>query len=455
MELKKIDFENFDIEELDFLDLMMIDIEGNIRHVSIAKGFINEKLFEEGIGFDASNLGFAKVTKSDMVAIPDKNMSFLEYKDEFSILHMFCDVVDPFDNSNVFAQYPRNIIKLTHKYLLENNIAENVKMLVELEFHVFDDVSYSSNFSHSYYQVMSSEGIGEYYDNQPRMRNNRGYHNIYPTEKYFTFRNQVVNVMESIGIPVKYHHHEVGTAQLEIELNFIGIDKVADYVTLSRWIIKNIAEENNLFVTFMPKPIYNMPGNGMHVHQFLEKDNKTLFVGDKEHGLSELALNYLSGILDHSLTGSLLAFTNPSTNSFKRLVPGFEAPISATFAKGSRSAAIRIPGYLKEDNVRIEFRTGDATANLYYSLSAMVLAGIDGILNKSNPIEKGYSSIDHLEDKQFPLSLDKVLLGLKNDNEYLLRVFPKDLIELWINNKSKEASYVYNAPTPQEYELYF
>ncbi|MDK2945690.1 glutamine synthetase family protein [Geotoga petraea] len=452
MILKKYDG---DLSSVDFLDMMMIDISGNMRHVSIAKSYITDNIFEEGIGFDASNLGFAKVTKSDMVAIPDMNKAFVEEKDGFKILHVFCDVVDPFDNERSFEHYPRNVIKNTVKYLNELGIADTAKLLVELEFHVFDEVRYSSAHNHSYYSLNSSEGIGESFGSLPRMPHDSGYHKLYPEEKYFTYRNTIVSILEGLGIPIKYHHHEVGIAQLEIEVNFMDLEEVADNISIAKWVIKQVANEMNLYVTFMPKPIYKMPGNGMHVHQFLVKDGKSLFVGDKEHGLSDIGLNYICGILDHALSGSLLAFTNPSTNSYKRLVPGFEAPISATYAKGSRSAAIRVPGYLKKNAVRIEYRTGDATSNFYYSFAAMVLAGVDGILNKLDPKERGYNSTDNMEDKIFPLDLDAVLNGLKQDHKYLEKVFPESLIEEWIKIKRKEANYVYNAPTPQEYELYF
>lgn len=452
MILKKYDG---NLSDIDFLDMIMIDISGNMRHVSLAKGYITDKIFKDGIGFDASNLGFAKVTKSDMVAIPDMEKAFIEEKDEFKILHVFCDVADPFDNEKVFEHYPRNVVKNTVKYLNELGIADTAKLLVELEFHVFDEVRYSSAHNHSYYSLNSSEGIGETFGSLPRMPHDSGYHKLYPEEKYFTYRNTIVSILEGLDIPVKYHHHEVGIAQLEIELNFMSLEEVADNISIAKWVIKQVADEMGLYVTFMPKPIYKMPGNGMHVHQYLEKEGKSLFTGEKEHGLSDLGLYYTCGILDHALTGSLLAFTNPSTNSYKRLVPNFEAPISATYAKGSRSAAIRVPGYLKKDEVRIEYRTGDATSNFYYSFSAMVLAGIDGILNKSDPKKRGYNSAENIEEKMFPLNLNSVLKGVKKDNEYLKKVFPEALIEEWIKIKSKEANYVYNAPTPQEYELYF
>ncbi|BBE31400.1 hypothetical protein OSSY52_15410 [Tepiditoga spiralis] len=445
---------NGDISKIDFLDLMMLDISGNIHHVSIPKGYISKKIFNEGIGFDASNFGFAHVNKSDMVAIPDMDTAFLEIKDEFNILHVLCNVEDPF-TGNIFEQYPRNIVKLTQKYLKDNNIADDAKMLVELEMYVFDNVEYSTSEDHSYYSLESEEGLGDNYNLSPRMGLKKGYHGLYPKEKYFSFRNNVVSTLEKANIPVKYHHHEVGLAQLEIELNFMSLLKVADNVSLAKWIIKNIANEMGLYVTFMPKPMYKMPGNGMHVHQFLEKNGESIFTGDALHGLSETALYYTCGLLDHSLTGSLLAFTNPSTNSFRRLVPGYEAPISATFAKGSRSAAIRIPGYLKGKDIRIEYRTGDATANIYYMASAMVLAGVDGINKKESPVDKGYHSAEEKSDMIFPLNLEKVLEGLEKDKEYLLKVFPEGLIKDWIKLKKEEAAYVYNAPTPQEFELYF
>ena len=252
---------------------------------------------------------------------------------------------------------------------------------------------------------------------------------------------------------MKYHHHEVSASQLEIELDFDSLAVVGDQVSIAKWIAVNIAKEHGLVLTFMPKPMYNVAGNGMHVHQFLEKDGKTIFAGTEKHGLTKEALSYTAGLLEHSLTGSLLAFSNPSTNSFKRLVAGFEAPIGATFAKGSREASVRIPAYLAKGEERIEYRTGDATANIYFFLSAMVLAGIDGIKKGKDPVKEGYSDPDN--GKIYPLNLNLVMDGLLKDNEYLLPVFPKELLENWAKNKKAEADYIYNAPTPQEYELYF
>lgn len=448
MELKKF---NGKLDGIDFLDLLMLDIYGSIRHVTIPKGYITKKVLAEGIGFDASNFGFAKVTNSDMVAIPDLTTGFVGTVEDKKVLHCLCDVVTT--DGVPFAQYPRNVVRATVDHLKKQKIADTAKMLVELEFYVFADVAYATDFGHSYYKVQSPEGIGEDYYDQPRFGIHRGYHRLPPDDRYFTFRNTVVALMESIGIPVKYHHHEVGAAQLEIELNFMPLLEAADGVTFAKWIIKSTAAEQGLFVTFMPKPIYKVAGSGMHVHQYLEKGGESLFPGKGLYNLSPLAHSYLCGILEHSLTGSLLALTNPSTNSYKRLVPGFEAPVNATFAKASRAAAIRIPGYLKGKDVRIEFRTGDATANTYYMLAAQVLAGIDGIRRKADPVKLGFDNTAN--EKSFPLNLRLVLDGLEKDRAYLLPAFPEQLLDLWIKIKRDEATHVYNAPTPQEYELYF
>ncbi|HNV36269.1 MAG TPA: glutamine synthetase, partial [Rectinema sp.] len=261
--------------------------------------------------------------------------------------------------------------------------------------------------------------------------------------------------MIDVGIPVKYHHHEVVAAQLEIELDFISMLKAGDAVSLAKWILRSEADELGLRVTFMPKPMYKVAGSGMHVHQFIEKLGASIFPGEELYGLSREGLSYTAGLLSHALTGSLLAFSNPSTNSYRRLVPGYEAPVSATFAHGSRAAAVRIPGYLGKGEARIEFRTGDATANVYYFLSAMLLAGLDGINNRLDPVALGFARETTSARHVFPTGLFDVLAGLKKDHGYLSAAFSEELVETWIAHKEKEASYVYNAPVPQEYELYF
>ncbi len=450
MELERF---NGRIEEADFVNLLMVDIAGNVRSVALPHTYACEKILNEGIGFDASNYGYAKVSSSDMVAIPDMSTAFFEIRGDYKMLHILCDVTST--ERETFDQYPRNVIRNTRKFLQDKGIADTAKVLVELEYYVFEDVEYSTGPDHAGYSVTSAEGFGEGYETGPRIGPHKAYHRMPPEDKYMDFRNETVHLMEIIGIPVKYHHHEVAISQLEIELDFMDIAKAGDQVSLAKWVIKQVAEEMGLYVTFMPKPLYKMPGSGMHVHQFLEKDGKSIFPGTKLFNLSEAGLSYTAGMLSHSLTGSLLAFACPSTNSYRRLVHGYEAPVSATFAKGSRAAAVRIPGYVKKEETRVEYRTGDASSNIYFFLSAMVLAGADGILNKADPVALGYQSQEAKDEYMFPLNLNTVLEGLEKDNEYLSPAFPSKLLELWIKAKRSEAEYIYNAPTAQEFELYF
>ncbi len=439
--------------DIDYLDFMMLDIYGSIRSVTIPKAYITEKVLKEGIGFDASNYGFADVTKSDMVAIPDMETAFTEERAGGHILHALCNV-RAMDGS-IFELYPRNVIANTMNLVRSKGIADDAKMLMELECHVLEDVNYATDFSHSYFRLQSAEGIGPDYYDLPRFNIHRGYHRSYPDDRYFDLRNKMAEALGAIGIPIKYHHHEVGAAQLELEFDFLSAPDAADKVAIAKWVIRNIAKENDVFVTFMPKPINKSAGNGMHIHQYLEKKGRSIFSGEALFGLSEVALHYTAGLLEHSLSGSLLAFTNPSTNSYKRLVPGYEAPVCATFAKASREAAVRIPGYLKKGDERIEYRTGDASANCHFMIAAMLLAGVDGIERKLDPVAKGYADAKTADARRFPLDLDSVLDGLLADHEYLDPIFPAELRDLWVSIKREEANHVYHAPTPEEYELYF
>jgi glutamine synthetase len=442
-----------DLDGIDFLSLLVIDIQGALRSVSLPRSYVSDKVLKNGIGFDASNFGYAQVHKSDMVAVPDLAGAFVQEKDGYRVLHAFCDVHTT--DGEAFAQYPRTVARKALEALRASGVGDEAKMLVELEFYVFDDVRHSTTVDHSYYFVESAEGIGEEYEDAPRLGLSKGYHRFAPEGRYDLLRNRAVEAMIACGIPVKYHHHEVGAAQLEIELDFIPLPRAADAVVLGKWIIRSCAEELGLFVTFMPKPMYKIAGSGMHVHQFVEKGGTSIFPGEGLYGLSETGLAYTAGLLSHALSGSLLAFSNPSTNSFRRLVPGYEAPVAATFAQASRAAAVRIPGYLKKGEARIEFRTGDATANTYYFLAAMLLAGLDGVRRGLDPVKLGYSSTKETPKNTFPTGLFHVLRGLGKDHDYLLPAFPRELIESWIEMKQKEAEYVYNAPVPQEYELYF
>jgi glutamine synthetase len=442
-----------DLAGIDYLSMLVIDIHGALRSVSLPKSYVDGRVITGGIGFDASNFGYAQVQRSDMVAVPDLSTAFVQERDGFRILHAFCDVLT--SDGQPFAQYPRTIARQALSHLRATGLADDAMMLVELEFYVFDSVAYSTTTAHSYYQVACAEGIGDAYADSPRFGLSKGYHRLPPDDRYAQLRDAAVRAMEQAGIPVKYHHHEVAAGQLEIELNFISLPRAADAVTLAKWIIRNIADEQGLHVTFMPKPMYKIAGSGMHVHQFLEDQARSLFPGDGLYGLSPTALSYTAGLLTHALSGSLLAWSNPSTNSYRRLVPGFEAPVAASLAQGSRAAAVRVPGYLRKGEARIEFRTGDATANVYYFLAAMLLAGLDGLQRQLDPVKLGYTTPKDSPRHTFPTGLFHVLAGLRKDNAYLSPVFPPELIDSWIAIKKQEAEYVYNAPVPQEYELYF
>ena len=444
---------NGDFAGIDYVSFILIDIDGRMRAVSLPSSYASEAVLQKGIGFDASNFGFAAVQASDMLAVPDLESAFVEQKDGFNILHAFCDVRA--SDGTEFSQYPRSVIRAARRALMESGLGDEVKMLVELEFYVFEDVRFSTTVDHSYYFLESSEGIGETYDDAPRVGLSKGYHRMAPEDRYQLLRNRAVKTMIDIGIPVKYHHHEMGAAQLEIELDFMSMAQAADAVSLAKWILRNEADELGLKVTFMTKPMYGVAGSGMHVHQYIEKDETSVFPGEGLYGLSEIGLAYTAGLLRHALSGSLLAFSNPSTNSYRRLVPGFEAPVNATFAQSSRAAAVRIPGYLGKGEARIEFRTGDATANVYYFLAAMVLAGLDGVRGGLDPVALGFAKEHHNAQRAMPIGLFHALAGLKRDRAYLASVFPDALIESWSARKEKEGAYVYNAPVPQEFELYF
>ncbi len=446
---------NGDWSKVNFLNLMMIDLRGNLRSVTLPREYATEKVLRDGIGFDGSNYGYAKVSNSDMVAVPDMGRALLERRGEFNTVHVFCDVVSATDERIPFEQYPRNVVRNAARYLRDKKIADDAKMLVELEYYAFDQVEYTIQPNRVGYSVATAEGLGDDFSSAPRFGLFDGYHRVSPEDRYRDFRDTTVELMGIAGVPVKYHHHEVAAGQLEIELEFTSMEKTADDVTLAKWIIRTVAREMGIFATFMPKPMNKVSGSGMHVHQFLARDGRSLFPGDGVANLSPLALSYTAGLLTHSQTGSLLAFTNPSTNSYRRLVPGFEAPVSATFAKGSRCAAVRIPSYLKKDSTRVEYRPGDASANVYFMLAGMVMAGCDGIAAQLDPVALGMNSAEILQEKIFPLNLNAVLDGLEKDHAYLRPVFPEQLIEQWIKVKREEAAYIYNAPTPQEYELYF
>ena len=453
--------------KIDFIDLKVVDISGRLRHVMLPGDRLDDSLFSEGVGFDASNFGYAAVEDSDMIMVPDPDTAFIDPFYEASTLSFLCDLIKTSDGKP-FMQYPRNVLKSAVGKLESIGAAEAI-FGPELEFHIFEGVSYDVATNGAGYRVEVSEGYWNsgILSNETRVDQKAGYHRCPPADSMAEFRNEVVLTLHKLGVPVKYHHHEVSSAQHEIELLFQKAVSSADSIVISKYVLQNLAYRHGLTVTFMPKPLFAEAGNGMHVHQFLrDSSERNLFSGDEYFGLSSMALSYTAGILFHSLSGSLLAFGNPSTNSYRRLVPGFEAPICAVFARGNRSAAVRIPGYVKDPaKARIEYRTIDASCNPYYGMAAMLCAGIDGVKQKMNPSEMGFgpieSNIYNLSEEErksirfFPSDLKAAINGLVEDNIYLQDTFPGDLISRWTVLKEKEIKYVNSVPSPAEFKLYY
>ncbi|MGL4484548.1 MAG: type I glutamate--ammonia ligase, partial [Anaerovoracaceae bacterium] len=386
--------------DIKMVDFMMIDIDGRWRHVTLPVERFNEDVLKDGIGFDGSNYGFAPVEKSDMVFVPDLSSAYVEPFMENKTLAMIGDVkVIDLPKNREFDQDPRNVAKHAEAYLKSTKIADEIRLGPEFEFHVFDHVSYSlapnkSGFEIDIEQAEWNKG-DDGFNLGYKVGNKAGYHAAPPQDALYDYRSRVCMLMENHGIGVKYHHHEVGgPGQLEIEVEFGGLTEMADKTMISKYIIKRQAIAEGLTATFMPKPIYNEAGNGLHVHMHMFKKGKPLFYDkDGYSQLSKEALWFIGGLLKHMW--ALCAFTNPSTNSFKRLVPGFEAPVTIGFATANRSSVIRIPAYAKApDKKRFELRNIDGTCNPYYAYAAILMAGIDGIKNKIDPVAEGNGPYD-------------------------------------------------------------
>ena len=457
------------------VDFKMVDIDGRWRHLSIPVERFTEKTMVDGIGFDGSNYGYAPVEKSDMVFVPNLDTAMVDEYVEIPTLTMMGDVYVIGEEENVpFDQYPRNVSMAAEKYMRDEGIADQYIIGPEFEFYLFDRVAYEAKEEAVFCEVDTAQaewnsGIVEGNSNKGyQVGRKKGYHADIPQDITYNTRAQRCMTMEDWGIKVKYHHHEVGgPGQVEIEVELGEMTEMADATMATKYIIKNTAIQHDRTATFLPKPIYNEAGSGLHVHMHMFKDGKPLFY-DKEgySGLSELALNFMGGLLKH--TRSLCAFTNPSTNSYKRLVPGFEAPVTIGFATANRSSVIRIPAYAKSPEAkRFELRNPDGTANPYYAYAAILMAGIDGIKNKIDPMTGGWGPYDFnlyelseeqkKEVKALPRSLMDALDALEEDHDYLTAggVFPEELIKIWIEKKREDAQLVNSIPHPAEFSLYY
>ena len=438
--------------DIQMVDFMMIDLNGRWRHLTIPAARFNENTMTAGIGFDGSNYGFAPIEKSDMVFIPDVTTAFMDSFSEIKTLCMIGDakIIDLPEN-RPFNQEPRNVAKRAEAYMRETGIADQILLGPEYEFFVFDEVGFSNNPNEAHFHVDANQAewnTGVEGSLGYKMGHKAGYHMALPQDVLYDFRSRVALLMEDHGIKVKYHHHEVaGPGQLEIEVEFGELTEMADKTMLAKHIIKNQAVREGKSATFMPKPIYGEAGNGLHVHILMFKDGEPLFYDENGYSqLSDTALHFIGGLLRH--VSALCAFTNPSTNSFKRLLPGFEAPVTVGFATANRSSVIRIPAYAKAPDVkRFEIRCADGTCNPYYAFAAILMAGLDGILNKIDPVAEGNGPYDfnlyELSDedkkkiKSLPRSLDEALDALEADHDFLTAgdVFPQELIDLCIENK--------------------
>lgn len=375
------------------------------------------------------------------------------------------------DENKPFNQEPRNVCKRAEEYMKELGVADTYLLGPEFEFYIFDSASYKNSPDESGFSIDTEEAFwnsGDSDSNGFQTPHQGGYHIAPPQDIHYDFRSRVSMLMEEQGIAVKYHHHEVGgPGQMEVEVEFGGMTEMADKTMLAKYIIKNEAVFEGRTATFMPKPIYGEAGSGMHVHMLMFKDGKPVFYDENGYsGLSQTAMYFIGGILKH--IAAICAFSNPSTNSYKRLLPGFEAPVTIGFATANRSSVIRIPAYAKTpDKKRFELRNPDATCNPYYCYAAILMAGLDGIKNKIDPVAEGYGPYDfnlfNLSDEEkakikgLPKSLGSAIKALAADNEFLTAggVFPKELIDIWIANKRKDLKRHVAMPTPMEYEMYF
>ncbi len=439
--------------DIEFIDLKTIDLVGRLHHITIPALLFSEKTLTEGTGFDGSSYGFAKVEESDMVQIPDTSTMFIDPFREKKVLSFFVNVHLTDEKRTRYPHDVRYIAQKAEQCLKESGIADTSFWGPEFEFHILHNASFKNSAHECSFVIESHEQIS-----------GNAYHACNPHELYVDFRDEASSIMTSLGIPVKYHHHEVGReGQMEIELLFSPLKLTADYSILSKYILFSLAKKYNLKLTFMPKPIFGSAGNGMHVHQFLTKEDQNIFYQkDRYANLSDIGRFYIGGILKHAK--SLTAIANPTSNSYKRLVRGFEAPVSITFGQANRTSAIRIPKYVSDPSkTRMEYRAGDATTNPYLYYSALLMAGIDGIINKYDPETLGFGPYDkkNLEGADnldyLPQSLPEALNELQKDHEYLLRnnVFDELFIKNFIAQKKKEYELIANRPHPMEHELYF
>jgi glutamine synthetase len=457
---------------VEMVDFRLVDVPGRQHHVTIPAVEVDEDVLNRGIAFDGSSIqGFRSIEESDMVMRPVLESAYLDPFMSVPTLALICNVYDPYGNR--FDRDPRYIAEKAENYLKSSGLATAAYFGPELEFFLFDDVRFDAAPNGAFYALDSNEAMWNTGRNEGpnlayKIRNKGGYFPVPPTDSQQDIRTEIVKELMAAGIRVERHHHEVATAgQAEINFRFSTLTHTADIVMLYKYIVRQVAHKYGKVATFMPKPIFGDNGSGMHVHQSLFNGDTPLFYEEGRYAnLSDTALYYIGGILEHA--PAILAFSNPSTNSYKRLVPGYEAPVNLVFSKGNRSAAIRVPvAVVNPKTCRIEFRTPDCTANPYLAFAAMLMAGLDGIRRKLDPTALGYGPIDkniyelgsaeRANIKSVPGSFEESLRALEDDHEFLLEggVFTKDFIYSWIDLKrSTEIDAINLRPHPYEFQLY-
>ena len=455
------------------VDLKFVDVPGTWQHLSVPIGALTPELFEEGTGFDGSSIrGFQAIHESDMLLVPDPATATIDPVFEITTLSMICNVRDPMTGGS-YSRDPRWIAQKAEAYLASSGIGEVSYWGPELEFFIFDSARFDQNARSAYYFIDSDEGVWNSGNEATvdgdlnlayRPRHKQGYFPTPPTDTFTDIRSEASLKMEGFGIEVEKHHHEVATAgQGEIDIRYDTLTKTADNVMVYKYILKNVARAHGRVATFMPKPIFGDNGTGMHTHQSIWANGTNLFFGEGYANMSEMMKHYLGGLLKHS--PALLAFCAPTTNSYRRLVPGYEAPVNLVYSARNRSACARIPQYFNSPaSKRVEYRPPDPSCNPYLAFPAMLMAGIDGIINKIDPGDPmdvdlyDLSPEEAARVRQVPGSLDEVLDALEGDHEFLLRgdVFTQDLVQTWLDFKRKgEVDEMRLRPHPYEFYLYF
>jgi glutamine synthetase len=462
-------FKLIEDNDIEFVDFRFCDFNGKWRHITFSVTELNEKVFQQGLAFDGSSIeGWCPINKSDMFYVPDAASAFIDPFMAHPTLVLLCDVTDP-TNGKTYNRDPRGVAKRAEQFAKQSGFADQAFFGPELEFFLFDDVIYSATPNESFYKIDASTGAwnrGKKLEEGSHghiagMKGN--YFSLAPVDRNHDVRSEMCSVLRKIGIDMHLHHGEVATAgQSELGMRFNTLTRKADEVLMYKYVVHNVADQYGKTATFMPKPLAGDNGSGMHVHQSLWKGGKNLFAGNRYDGLSDTALHYIGGIIKHAK--AINAFTNPTTNSYKRLIPGYEAPVILAYAARNRSASIRIPASgTTAAAKRIEVRFPDPTANPYLGMAAMLMAGLDGVKNKIDPGEALEDNLyarvgDDLNSlPQVCGSLDEALRALDADRAFLTEggVFDDDMIDAYIELKSEDVVRLNHTPAPVEFEMYF